>query len=136
MMRYMLDTNTVSYALRNEGRVRAEMAARAPSMLCLSSITVAELWYGAEKTKSQKLGRALEALVEVIRVEPFGEREALVFGAMAAELARKGKSLDMADALIAAHSIALNVTLVTHDRAFGQVSGLVCTDWHPSSADR
>ena len=43
MPEYMLDTDTVSFALRGHGRVVARLLERRPSELCLSSIALAEL---------------------------------------------------------------------------------------------
>ena len=57
MPEYMLDTDTVSFALRGRGRVVARLLEHRPSELCISSITLAELRYGAEALKSRKLHR-------------------------------------------------------------------------------
>ena len=59
MPRYLLDTDTVSYALRGEGRVAARILEHAPSDLCISSITLAELI--ARISKANRL----------VRVPPF-----------------------------------------------------------------
>ena len=47
MPEYMLDTDTVSFALRGEGQVGARLLEHRPSQLCISSITLAELRFGA-----------------------------------------------------------------------------------------
>jgi tRNA(fMet)-specific endonuclease VapC len=52
MPRYMLDTDTVSFALRGQGRVAARLLEHRPSDLCISSITLAELRFGAEARRS------------------------------------------------------------------------------------
>jgi tRNA(fMet)-specific endonuclease VapC len=54
-VKYLLDTNTVSYALRGAGQVGTAIRARSPSELAVSAITVAELRYGASKRGSKKL---------------------------------------------------------------------------------
>ncbi len=47
---WLIDTNTLIHAMRGQPpRVRQELRRRAPSEIAVSSITVAELWYGAEK---------------------------------------------------------------------------------------
>jgi tRNA(fMet)-specific endonuclease VapC len=58
MARYLLDADTVSYALRCQGRVASRLLELPPSDICISSIPLAELRFGAEAKKSQKLRRA------------------------------------------------------------------------------
>ena len=53
MPHYMLDTNTVSFALRGQGRVAARLLEHRPSQLSISSITLAELRFGAEARRSR-----------------------------------------------------------------------------------
>ena len=57
MPEYMLDTATVSFALRGHGRVAARLLEHRPSQVCVSSITLAELRFGAEARRSRKLHR-------------------------------------------------------------------------------
>ena len=52
MPRYVLDADTVSFALRGEGQVAARLLEHQPSELCISSITLAELRFGAEGKRS------------------------------------------------------------------------------------
>jgi tRNA(fMet)-specific endonuclease VapC len=52
---YMLDTDTVSFALRGVGNVGTALLKRTPSEVCISSITLAELRYGADHRQSKKL---------------------------------------------------------------------------------
>ena len=126
---YMLDTNTVSYALREEGGVARQISTRKPSAMCVSAISVAELRFGASKEKSPRRQDAISTFLESMRIFPFGEAEAAVFGQMLAELERVGTPLGSYDALIAAHAITLNLTLVTRDRAFNRIPNLSITDW-------
>jgi tRNA(fMet)-specific endonuclease VapC len=55
MPMYMLDTDTVSFALRGVGNVTIALVQRVPTELWISSITLAELRYGAERRQSNKL---------------------------------------------------------------------------------
>jgi len=66
MPAYMLDTDTVSFALRGQGRVAARLLEHRPSELCISSITLAELRYGAEARRSRKLHRLISTLDTLI----------------------------------------------------------------------
>ena len=53
MLRYMQDTDTVSFAMRGEGQVAAHLLDHQPSEVCISSVTLAELRFGAEARRSQ-----------------------------------------------------------------------------------
>src|SRR4051812_8013038 len=87
---YMLDTDTVSFALRGVGKVGATLVTRAPSEVCISSVTLAELRYGAEHRQSKKLHALISAFTSSIAVMPFEEAAAAAFGTLAAELTRAG----------------------------------------------
>ena len=127
---FMLDTNTVSYALRGQGHVAERIRSRSPSELCVSAITVAELHYGAEKRQSQKLRALIDAFVDDISIEAFGAPEASRYGVLAAHFATAGTPIGQFDTLIAAHALTLGVTLVTSNtRHFAAVPGLTVEDW-------
>jgi tRNA(fMet)-specific endonuclease VapC len=68
MPQYMLDTDTVSFALRGQGRVAVRLLEHRPSQLCISSITLAELRFGAEARRSRKLHGLISTFVESVRV--------------------------------------------------------------------
>jgi len=55
-LKFLLDTDSVSYALRGEGRVAEQIRAHRPSELALSAITLAELRFGAERRGRHCLG--------------------------------------------------------------------------------
>jgi tRNA(fMet)-specific endonuclease VapC len=128
--KYMLDTNTVSFALRGHGRVGTRILAQAPSDLCVSAITVAELRYGADKRKSSKLHTLIDTFVASVVPQPIGEAEAARYGKLTADLEGLGKPIGQFDTLIAAHALTLGVVLVTNNtKHFGHVQGLQLEDW-------
>ena len=130
MARYLLDADTVSYALRGEGGVAARILEHPPSDLCISSITLAELGFGAAAKKSQKLRRAIRAFIRDVSVLPFDEVAAERFAAVAAELAESGTPIGALDTLVAAHALSLGLTVVTNNtRHFGRVRGLRVENW-------
>ncbi len=130
MLRYMLDTDTVSFALRGEGHVGPRLLDHRPSELCISSITLAELRYGAEMRRSRKLRRLIDVFVETIAVAPFDQVAADHFGTVAAGLARHGTPIGGLDTQIAAHARALGLTLVTNNtKHFERVPGLRTENW-------
>ena len=131
MPRFMLDTDTVSYALRGEGNVAARLLAHRPSEICISSVTLAELRYGADARGSRKLHGLIDAFVRDVEVEPLGAEAADLFGKVAATLARRGQPIGPFDTLIAAHALSLGLTLITRNqRHFSRVSGLRTESWY------
>lgn len=68
---FMLDTDTVSFALRGLGNVGSQLQSHKRSELCLSAITLAELRFGADKRKSRRIHRAIDAFLTGVDVLPF-----------------------------------------------------------------
>ena len=129
-LRFMLDTDSVSYAIRGVGNVGERIVERKPSDLCVSAITLAELRFGVERRKSRKLDLAVAAFLSDIAVIPFDDACAETFGRIAAKLAEAGEPIGESDTLIAAHALTLGLTLVTNnDRHFRRVTGLKITSW-------
>jgi tRNA(fMet)-specific endonuclease VapC len=130
MPRFMLDADTVSYAIRGEGRVAARLLQHRPSELCLSSITLAELEYGAEAKRSRKLKEAILTFVKDVEVVPFDRAASDEFAVIAAALARKGRPFGVLDSLLAAHARSLGVAVVTNNlKHFRRVPGLAVESW-------
>jgi tRNA(fMet)-specific endonuclease VapC len=130
MARYLLDADTVSYALRGQGRVADRILQHPPSELCISSITLAELGFGAESKKSQKLRRAIRNFVSDVAVVPFDDGAAERFAVVAARLAKAGTPIGVLDTLVAAQALSLGLTVVTNNtRHFGRVPGLKVENW-------
>ena len=128
--RYMLDTDSVSFALRGHGQVGERLIEHAPSELCVSAITVAELRYGADRRKSAKLHRLIDTFIDTIAVAPFDEAGAATFGKLANRLVKKGRPIGHYDTLIAAHAMSLGLTLVTNnEKHFREVDGLKIENW-------
>ena len=53
---YLLDTNIISYWMRGDKRVIGRIKKHAPVDLSLSTITLAEILYGIEKSPIKKKG--------------------------------------------------------------------------------
>lgn len=129
--RYMLDTDSVSFALRGAGGVAARILEHRPSELCISSITLAELRFGAERRGSRKLHRLIDRFVASVEVLPFDENAALQFGVVGAALARGGTPIGQLDTLIAAHAVSQGSVIVTkNSRHFSKVRGLRSENWY------
>lgn len=129
-MRYLLDTDSVSFALRGHGQVGARLRAAHPSDVCISALTLAELRYGADLKGSRKLHRLIDTFAGAVAVMPFDEAAAAEFGRIGNLLAERGTPIGEFDALIAAHAVALRCTLVTGNvRHFARVPALAVENW-------
>jgi tRNA(fMet)-specific endonuclease VapC len=130
MALFMLDTDTVSFALRGHGQVGAELARRPRSELCVSAMSVAELRFGADKRRSRKIHEAIDGFLSGVQVMPFDVDAAVRFGTVAAVLAAAGVPIGQMDTLIAAHALALDATLVTNnEKHFAKVPRLRIQNW-------
>jgi tRNA(fMet)-specific endonuclease VapC len=130
MALFMLDTDTVSFALRGVGGVATRLANHKRSELCLSPITVAELRFGADKRRSRKIHLAIDAFLSGVEVLAFDSSAAGKFGTIAAALAASGEPIGQMDTLIAGHALSVNATLVTNNqRHFSKVTGLKIENW-------
>ncbi|MDP6979774.1 MAG: type II toxin-antitoxin system VapC family toxin [Myxococcota bacterium] len=130
-MKFLLDTDSVSFALRGQGAVADEIRAHPPSDLGMSAITLAELRFGAERRRSRRLNRLIEAFAGDVAVVPFDDEAAARFGKVAAALMAKGTPIGVLDTVIAAHALQLGLTLVTHNtKHFKRVRGLKIADWY------
>jgi tRNA(fMet)-specific endonuclease VapC len=129
-MRYLLDTDSVSYALRGQGDVATRIKSQRPSELCVSAITLAELRFGADRKASKKLHSLIDVFTSAIEIAPFDEQAAFEFGRIGSILAERGTPIGEFDVLIAAHAVALRCTLVTNNtRHFSKVPGLSLENW-------
>ncbi|MBV8201942.1 MAG: type II toxin-antitoxin system VapC family toxin [Acidobacteria bacterium] len=126
----MLDTDTVSCALRGEGDVGLRLVRHKPSTVCISSITLSELAFGAARRGSPKLSRLIEEFAASVQVLGFDGAAAWQFGEVAADLARAGSPIGDFDALIAAHALSRDLILVTNNvKHFGLVPRLRTENW-------
>jgi tRNA(fMet)-specific endonuclease VapC len=130
MPRYMLDADTVSYALRGQGHVAARLLEHQPSDICISAITLAELNFGANVKRSQKIRRAVRTFTKDVAVVPFDEGSAERFGVVAAALSSRGQPIGVYDTLVAAQALSMELTVVTNNtRHFSRVPGLIVENW-------
>jgi tRNA(fMet)-specific endonuclease VapC len=126
MALYMLDTNICIYVIKNYPQKLRERFERLAEQLCISSITLAELHYGAEKSV-----RRLENLEAVwqfcarLDVLSFSPKAAAHYGQIRAELERLGRPAGGHDMLIGAHARSEGLTVVTNNsREFEHMPGI------------
>lgn len=127
----MLDTNICIYTIKNNPAIVREKFQQHQHHLCISSIVLSELLYGAEKsdtpTKSLALIEGLAARLEVL---DFDENAAAHSAEIRAELAKKGTPIGHYDMLIAGHARSRGLILVSNNlREFERVGGLRLENW-------
>ena len=131
-MRFMLDTNVCVDVMRGRHRsVRESLCAVHPREVCVSSVTLSELEYGACKSSDQERNRLLIAeFLSPMDVMPYDDACAPHYGRIRADLEWRGTPIGPLDTMIAAHALALGVTLVTNnEREFRRVSDLKIVNW-------
>ena len=131
-MKYMLDTNTIIYAInKRQEHIVQQITQHRPEDICISAITMAELEYGVyHSAKKQQNQLALVTFLSKIEIVPFDTNAALEYGIIRADLTAKGNLIGGNDLLIAAHAKSLGLTLVTNNtREFCRVEGLKIEDW-------
>lgn len=135
-MKYMLDTNICIYAIKNTfPGLREYMSNITPGEMCISSITLSELRYGAYKSAATSRNMiAINQFLSTIQVIPYNEKAADEYGQIRSDLEKKGQVIGNMDMLIAAHAKSTRMTVVTHNiKEFCRVDGLTVEDWVESS---
>jgi len=127
---YLLDTDTVSYALRGVHDIGRRLLEHSPNEIAISSVTEAELLYGAKKRNSSKLKKTIGSFIKPIEVLPFDSAAAASFADIAVKLEKKGSPLGVTDLMIAAVAITNDRILVTNNtKHFNRVTGLKIENW-------
>ncbi|MBK7006989.1 MAG: type II toxin-antitoxin system VapC family toxin [Burkholderiales bacterium] len=123
MQGYMLDTNVVSHIMQGRDTALLARLTQLPvGQVVMSSVTLAELEYGLQrKGQPVRLRNALTQVLLRIDVLPWDASVATCYGELCATLEAQGINLSDFDMMIAAHAAALDVTLVSRDKAFAQV---------------
>ena len=131
-MRFLLDTNVcVDYLSGRHPPVAARLRALSPSEVCLSSVVVAELRYGADKSAQPRRNhQKLDTLTAEIACRAFDDAAAASYGKVRSGLERRGRPIGPNDMLIAAHALSLGLVLVTDNvREFSRIEGLDLENW-------
>ena len=151
-LRYLLDTNVLIAlrdATRNHHPKSAERQRRIDAIaqrckqipakeLAMSFVSFGELAVWAEKsadpTKAHQTLQQLKSLVQIMGAAAApanseAEHLALRYAQVRAVLERAGSKIGTNDTWIAAHALALGLTVVTNDREYSRVPQLQCEDW-------
>lgn len=129
---YVLDTNTLIYFFRGQGKVGVRLLAVPPSEVAIPAISVFELETGiANLSQPARRRRQFDELLEVITVLPFDRSAAIAAASVRTSLEKTGRPIGPMDTLIAGIALAHRATLVTHNtREFKRVPKLSIADWY------
>lgn len=131
-MRFMLDTNICIYLIKQKPeKVLRHFKTYSVGDIGISSITLAELMYGVQRSQQvQKNRQALEEFTLPLEIAAFDDAAAEAYGSVRAGLERDGTPVGSMDMLIGAHALNLGVTLVTNNlREFKKIKNLKVVDW-------
>lgn len=132
---YLLDTNTVSYVLRNHSpALSSRLLGMAPESLVISVITAGELQFGLKRLgagqRAAALAQRLAHILESFATLPLPPEAGEHYAATRAHLEAQGTPIGGNDLWIAAHALAGDMTLITNNlREFQRVPGLRVEDW-------
>jgi tRNA(fMet)-specific endonuclease VapC len=131
MRQYLLDTNILSHLIKQpQSTLTKKILALEPDSLCTSIIVACELHYGVEKKGSPQLAAKIELLLNEIDILPLEISAIQHYAALRALLEKQGQVIGSNDMLIAAHALALDVTLVTANiDEFNRVPNLRVENW-------
>ena len=131
MLKYMLDTNMVIYVLKRRPIQVLDIFNQNTNRMAISSITLSELIYGAEK--SQNISKNLEAIEDFIshmEVLSYDQKTSQAYGQIKAKLENNGEMIGENDIHIAAHAISQGLILVTNNlNEFRRVPHLSLENW-------
>ena len=131
-MLHMLDTDMTGYVIRGRSPdIREKLATLAPSTVCISVMTRAELLCGLKKLPSEhRLQVAVRRFLKIIHVLSWESDATDFYADIRHQLATTGQAIGEMDMMIAAHSMSVGAALVTNNiRLYERIPGLVLINW-------
>ena len=130
-IRYLLDTNTVSFHIRQSSALLQKRLRAIPAdSVALSVITEMEIRYGLAKNPALKIASLIEAFLQGMSILPLTSEAARHYARVRTDLDARGTPIGPLDLMIAAHTLSSGATLITTDLGeFRRIPGLRCEDW-------
>jgi len=133
-VKYVLDTNSVSFLMRGDATVRDQLASHSRTDVLLCQPVIAEIEYGLARmrrsARASRLRRHFDLFLEELVRVSWTDEVSRAFGRIKSDLERRGVRLEDFDVAVAAHAIAARATLVTDDvDQMGRISGLRVANW-------
>lgn len=131
MLRFLLDTNIAIYVIKKRPLAALQLFNEHAGHMAISSITLAELLHGAEKSNAASRSLAVvEDFCSRLEVLPYGAKAAQHYGSIRAALEKQGQPIGVNDLHIAAQARSEGLTLVSNNlREFKRVDGLLLVNW-------
>lgn len=131
MLKYMLDTNIAIYVIKRRPIEVLDTFNRHAGQLCISSITLAELLHGAEKSARPEHNlQQIDNFTSRLEVLDYNNNAAAHYGDIRATLERNGTPIGVNDLHIAGHARSHGLVLVTNNlREFERIEGLRTENW-------
>ncbi len=134
-MIYLLDTNICIYLMSSKkgfsDSVRDRFRAFNSKDIRLSSITSAELYYGAAKSKiPEKSKQIVDIFLSPFEIVEFDEDDSIEYGKLKGELEKKGTPIGILDNMIAAQALTRGFILVTNNvNEFKRIPNINLENW-------
>ncbi len=131
-MMFLIDTNICIYIMNNHPpEVIQKFREIGVGNIGISSITTAELQYGAYKSKQIKKNlKRLDEFLSPFEVLAYDENASNHYGKIRSDLERQGSVIGPLDMLIAAHALSENLTLITNnEQEFNRIKSLKVENW-------
>ena len=131
-MKFLLDTNICIYIIKQKPlEVLEKFNNYQVGDIGISSITVAELEFGVQKSQfPTKNKQALAQFLLPLQIANFDNAAAIVYGDIRAKLEKQGTPIGSLDTLIAAYALSLPVTVITNNiKEFSRVPNLKLDNW-------
>ena len=131
-MKFLLDTNIVSYWMRGDKKILRRLKLEKPCDLFISTVTLAEILYGIAKSpvKKKERRKKIETICSQLELFPFDRKAAEQYAAIRTGLEKKGIPIGERDMQIASIALANDLGVVTHNvKEFERIPGLELRDW-------
>lgn len=138
MIRYLLDTNIISYLMKKNhpqhSRLINILLQQEEGSVAVSVMTISEIAQGLDKIEDESrkkiLQEAFDLIFSSIIVLEFNDEAAWMYGSIRNQLCRDGQDIDVMGTLIAAHAISQNLILITNNsKHFQRISKLNIENW-------
>ncbi|MCL2130824.1 MAG: type II toxin-antitoxin system VapC family toxin [Treponema sp.] len=129
---YLLDTNICIYIInKHSTKIIKKINSLNPQEIAVSSITVAEMEYGASKSKNREMNRsALKRFLSSFNIINFDTRDAEIYGIIRAELERNGNIIGPYDMQLVAQALRWDYIFVTNNtKEFKRINQLKLENW-------
>ena len=131
-MKFLLDTNICIYIIKKKPeKVIKRFLEYKPGDIAISSITLAELNYGIEKSSKPDTNTiALKEFLQPLIIIDYLQRDAEAYGKIRMELEAKGTPIGAMDLLIAAQAVSRDLILITNnEKEFKRIKRIRIENW-------